>query len=89
MIKFKDFIDLKDKITGSYNTDYILFCNRQTATTYLSKLIPEFQLKEDWFNIKDGHIGWYCDNEVWISEHIPNKTIYWSELDNFKEFICQ
>ena len=86
MIKFKDLIDLQSKIQDDFGTGYILFCNRDTASRYLTKLIPEFQLKEDWFDIKHGHIGWYNNNEVWISEHIPNKTIYWSMYKQIQKF---
>lgn len=81
-MKFKDLKDLMDKIDVNRPKGRgILYCNMDVIP-YLTKMIPEFQLSEqypDTLNRGQGFAGMYQDDYVWIHPNVPPKNIIWME----------
>ena len=83
MISFKSVVDLMNRIDEERpQGNAILFCYLD-CVSYLSKLIPEFQLSENYENVLDtgnGFIGYYQDDAVVVNPLVPSKSIFWTEI---------
>jgi len=83
VISFKSLSDLMNIIDEERpQGNAILFCNLD-CVSYLSKLIPEFQLSENYKNVLNtgnGCIGYYQDDAVVVNPLVPSKSIFWTKI---------